>query len=169
MEDRLFVLAEVAVGLAGFSSVVVAFRRRGSDGSWKPEDAFRFRLMLESGLFAGFFALLPSSIAGLGVSDARLWPALSLVLFLYLAADLTHSWIRTRGLPPAALHRVFVSLTVAGSFMAMVVQVLNIADWLVARGPGPYVFGVTWLTTYSGLTFYRLATAPVTVSEGSDS
>jgi hypothetical protein len=34
-------LAEVAVGLAGFSSVVVVFRRRSSYGAWKPDDAFR--------------------------------------------------------------------------------------------------------------------------------
>lgn len=169
MEDRLTVLAEVAVGLAGFSSVVIAFRRRASDGAWRPEDAFRFRLMLEAGLFAGFFALLPNAIAGLGVSEATLWPNLSAALLAYFVIDTIHSFLRSRRMPAGSLHRGFASITILFNCVSAGIQLLNVVDWLVPRGPGPYVFGVTWLTVYSGLTFYRLATAPIEVSYDEDS
>jgi hypothetical protein len=169
MEERLAALAEVAVGLAGFSSVVVVFRRRTSDGAWKPEDAFRFKLMLEAGLFAGLFALLPNAIAGLGLAGNRLWPFLSMLLLAYLVSDILRKRRQMEDLPAASLNRGLVWFTGSASFVVILIQALNIADWLVLRGPGPYVFGVTWLTAYSGLTFYRLVTAPMTVSDGQDS
>ena len=165
MEERLAALAEVAVGLSGFSSVVVVFRRRTSDGAWKPEDASRFKLMLEAGLFAGLFALLPSAIAGLGVAANRLWPFLSMLLLAYLVIDLLRKWRQVGHLPAASLSRSLVWFTTLASFLAMLIQAFNVADWLVPQGPGPYVFGVTWLTAYSGLTFYRLVTAPMIVSD----
>jgi hypothetical protein len=166
MEERLAALAEVAVGLAGFSSVVVAFRRRSSDGAWKPEDAFRFKLMLEAGLFAGLFALLPNAIAGLGLAANRLWPFLSTLLLAYLVSDLLRKWRQMARLPDASLNRGIVWFVAFASFVVILTQAFNIAGWLVPRGPGPYVFGVTWLTAYSGLTFYRLVTAPMIVSNG---
>jgi hypothetical protein len=68
-------------------------------------------------------------------------------------------------LPAASLNRGLVWFTTFASLVAILVQAFNVADWLVPQGPGPYVFGVTWLTAYSGLTFYRLVTAPMSVSE----
>jgi hypothetical protein len=165
MEERLAALAEVAVGLSGFSSVVVVFRRRTSDGAWKPEDAYRFKLMLEAGLCAALFALLPSAIAGLGVAANTLWPFLSMLLLAYLAFDLLRKRRQMAQLPAASLNRGLVWFTTIASLFVLLIQALNVADWLVPRGPGPYVFGVTWLTAYSGLTFYRLVTAPMTVSD----
>lgn len=40
--DLLFGLAELSVGLAGFSAIVVLFRRRET-GKWRVGDAERFR------------------------------------------------------------------------------------------------------------------------------
>jgi len=169
MEDRLAVLAEVSVGLAGFSSIVVVFRRRTFEGAWKPEDAFRFKLMIEAGLFAGLFALLPSAIAGLGVTAKSLWPFVSMLLLAYLIFDVLNKRRQMSRLPAASLNRGLVWMTAITSLVVMLVQVLNIAGWLIPRGLGPYVFGVTWLTVYSGLAFYRLVTAPTMLTDGDDS
>ena len=165
MEDRLMVLAEISVGLAGFSSVVVVFRRRSSSGGWRPEDAFRFNAMLEAGLLAGLFAVLPGAVTGLGVPPSFLWPFVSSLLLAYVVFE---SWRRSRQLarlPTDSLSGGLIGLVAAANFAVVAVQALNIVDWLVPRGPGPYLFGVTWLTVYSGLTFYRLVTAPIVVSD----
>jgi hypothetical protein len=164
MEERLAVLAELSVGLAGFSSVVVVFRRRGSGGAWKPEDVFRFKVMLEAGLVAGLFAILPGAITGLGVSAGLLWPCLSALLLAYVVFDALRRWRQLERLPRASLNRGLASFVGIASLAVICIQVLGIAGWLIPRGPGPYVFGVTWLTGYSGLTFYRLVTAPIVVS-----
>jgi len=161
MEERLTVLAEISVGLAGFSSVVVTFRRRTSSGAWKPEDVFRFRIMLEAGLFAGLFALLPAAFLGLGVAPPVLWPSLTALLLAHLAFDLARKVRQFRRLPSGSLNR---KLTIFSVSMILVVSTILgaslIGRWTPA-GPGAYLFGVTWLTVYSGITFYRLITAPI--------
>ena len=125
--------------------------------------------MLEASLFAGLFALLPSAVAGLGVPENRLWPLLSSLLLAYLTFDLLRKRRGAGQLPATSLNRGLVWFSGLGSLVVILIQAFNVADWLVPRGPGPYVFGVTWLTAYSGLTFYRLVTAPMTVSVGRDS
>jgi hypothetical protein len=168
VEERLAVLAEISVGLAGFSSIVVVFRRRSASGAWKPEDVFRFKIMLEAGLVAGLFAILPGAIAGLGFAASLLWPFLSALLLGYLVFDLLRRVGQFGRLPSDSLNRNLASFIGLASLAVIGVQTLNIADWLVPRGPGPYLFGVTWLTAYSGLTFYRLMTAPVDDSGQAD-
>jgi hypothetical protein len=165
VEERLTVLAEISVGLAGFSSVVVVFRRRSSSGAWRPEDAFRFKVMLEAGLVAGLFAILPGAVSGLGLGPGRMWPFLSALLLAYVTFDVLRRGRQVTRLPPDSLRRGLVGLVTVGNLAVIGVQALNLANWLVPRGPGPYLFGVTWLTAYSGLTFYRLVTAPIVTSD----
>jgi hypothetical protein len=55
--ETLVGLAEIAVALAGFTGVVVAFGSR-SRGSWHPGDWLRLSFLLESSLTAAGFALL---------------------------------------------------------------------------------------------------------------
>ena len=47
--DVLFTVAEIAVALAGFSAVVVLFKRRDS-GRWRAADADRFHGMVVHGV-----------------------------------------------------------------------------------------------------------------------
>lgn len=164
MEEQLGVLAEISVGLVGFSSVLVVFRRRSASGDWKPEDAFRFKLMLEAGLAAGALAILPAAIVGLGVPTSQLWPSLCALLLGYELFDLVAKRRQVGRLPPEVLSRALSNFVLVAKACVVAVQALSIADWVVPRGPGAYVFGVTWLTIYSGLTFYRLVTAPIVAS-----
>lgn len=161
MDEQLRVLAEIAVGLAGFSSIVVVFRRRDAGGTWKPEDAFRFRIMLESSLFAALFAIAPAALAALNVPPGVLWPTASAALLVYLASETIQRPRAIRRLPAGALNPRLVGSIVGLHLAAAVLQVLNVVGWGVSPGPGPYLAGVTWLTTYAGLMFYRLVTARI--------
>ena len=169
MEDRLDVLAEISVGLAGFASIVVVFRRQTSSGAWRPEDVFRFKIMLEAALVGGLFAVLPAALAGLGFAMSLLWPFLSALLIGYVVHHVLRGWRQIRRLPANSLSRGVARFIGIASAVVIGVQALSIVGWLVPRGPGPYVFGVTWLTAYSGISFYRLATAPIISSHPGES
>ena len=54
--ETLIGIAELAVALAGFTGVAVAFGSRDR-GGWHPGDRLRLSFLLESSLTAGGFAL----------------------------------------------------------------------------------------------------------------
>lgn len=75
--DGLAIIAEVSLGLAGFSGVVVILGRR---------DAFlslRLAILLATSLGAMLMALLPFALVELGLSDARIWLACDVLLAIY--------------------------------------------------------------------------------------
>ena len=84
--DVLIVFAEVAAAFAGFAGVVVVFGRR--DRAWAPNDALRFRFMLENSLFTVAFALLPFLFHHLGASPRLTWGTCSGLLFLMFVRNL---------------------------------------------------------------------------------
>jgi hypothetical protein len=100
LEENLAVLAEIAVGLAGFSSIVVVFRRGSDSGSWKPEDVARFRIMIEASLVAALFAILPAALRGLGLMNPQLWPIVSALLFSLIMFNTVRRRREGRRLPP---------------------------------------------------------------------
>lgn len=59
--ETLRTLAEIAVGFAGFASIVVAFRRQRE--SWTVVDGVRYRVMPTNSLAACALALLPLVLA----------------------------------------------------------------------------------------------------------
>jgi hypothetical protein len=166
--DQLSVLAEVAVGLAGFSSIIVVFRRRSATDAWEPEDAFRFKLMLEASLVAGLFAISPGAIAGLGLSPDLIWSAHSAALLSYLASDLLRRMYQFRSLPAQSLSPRIAGVLLLGGVITIVIQALNVFRFGIPHGPGPYLFGVSWLIIYSGIMFYRLITTPITTTSSED-
>ncbi len=74
--DALAVLAEVAIGLAGFSGIVIAIRRREPAHPW---ETFRAVVLLGTAFCALFLALLPFAIHAFGVSGPNVWRIASAV------------------------------------------------------------------------------------------
>ena len=75
----LYSLAEIAVTIAGFSAIVVLFKRSDS-GTWLPSDADRFNGMLIHAMAAVFFCVLPSLIAVFETNEGTIWSIASAVL-----------------------------------------------------------------------------------------
>ena len=55
--ETLVGITEIAIALAGFTGVVVAFGSRG-EGAWHPGDRLRLGFLLEASLTAAGFALV---------------------------------------------------------------------------------------------------------------
>jgi hypothetical protein len=155
--DALLALAEVSVAFAGFSSIVVLFKRRDL-GEWHVLDASRFRAMLLASLFAGFFAALPFPLYKLWVPSELLWSVSSAAMAVCLAGGgVVHFRARRLfGSSGLLLWPVFQTMFWA----AFLAQLLNIFSVGYHREAGPYILGVSWLLFQAGWQFYRLVAPP---------
>lgn len=146
--DTLFTLAEIAVGMAGFSAIVVLFKRRDS-GKWLPSDADRFNGMLIHAMTAAFFCVLPA-FADVFVSPAAIWTACSAVLGVQICV---HIGIVVRLPSTSAITRAVV---LTGGLIAVALQALNVAGRGIEHGFGPYLIGVLWHLFHAGALFLLL-------------
>ena len=90
--DTLLTIAEIAVALAGFASIVSVIARRADEKS-RVADSYRLRLMLEVALRNAAFAVLPLPFLQLVPADPVLWRIAS---GFYVVAALVHGLIRLR-------------------------------------------------------------------------
>ena len=77
--DLLQTIAEISIGLAGFSGLVVALRK----GSGPPDEIQRYRLRILFSLSFGamFLSLLPDTLVNFGVPDEGVWIVSSAAIF----------------------------------------------------------------------------------------
>jgi len=71
-EDALTGIAEVAIGLAGFSGLVAAFEQR-SGRSWRGDQKARIVFLVALSFGVITTSLLPSAISGFSESPAMVW------------------------------------------------------------------------------------------------
>ena len=88
--EILIGITEIAVALAGFTGVVVAFGSR-SQGSWHPGDRLRLTFLLEASLTAGAFALLGLLLSSAGFEIAYSWAICSVGWSVYMLVSLLTS------------------------------------------------------------------------------
>lgn len=150
-------LAEIAVGLAGFSGVAVIVGR--GPGRWSAGDAARIRLLLGAAFGALFPALVPIGLASAGLPDAVSVQAGAGVLLVALTlwgVTASRSFWR---LPPEErsvfdprIYRL-LRVLVIGAQAALGVA----AAGLAGRATGAVLFfGVFLLLGYSAFGFVRL-------------
>jgi hypothetical protein len=88
--DTLLTIAEIAVALAGFASIVSVVAQRAEERS-RVADSHRLRLMLEVALRNAGFAVLPLPFLSVAPSDPMVWRVAS---GLYLVVALGHGLVR---------------------------------------------------------------------------
>jgi hypothetical protein len=144
--EALALVAEVAVALAGFSSVVVTLENRGVS-AWTAIQRFNLRILLQVSALAIFFSLFPLILERVASPPWR-W-ALSIYGAVHLA-DVS-SFILRRPPQATATHRVtsylgllisLVSLAVAalGSPLAAEVTYLGVLVWHLAVASMGFAF-----------------------------
>ena len=84
--DYLYIIAEIAVALIGFSGVVTVLGHRGK-GQWQTAEKVRLQAMVEPSIIALFGALLPATLGMVIEAGDGLWRLCnSLVLLMHLSA-----------------------------------------------------------------------------------
>ena len=77
--DSLQTIAEISIGLAGFSGLVVALRK--DPGPFDDIQKYRLRILFSLSFGAMFLSLLPDTLVNFGVPDERVWINSSAAIF----------------------------------------------------------------------------------------
>jgi len=146
--QSLYPVAQLAITIAGFASLVVVLKRR-DDGMWDSGDADRFHGMLLHASFATGFCFLPIVLSAFVENPQHLWSTCSLLLSaqlfwqtLMIARLKSSNWLTRLGTLPG--------------FLAGILQVFNVfggdgrAEFL------PYLVGILWHTFQAAALFVLL-------------
>jgi hypothetical protein len=157
-EQSLDTLANVAITLAAFSGVVVAFRVRGAR-TWSSTELRVLWFLIGDSFLVLFFALLPLPLALANWSPDALWGLCSALLgswflvgaFLALRGErrdrAAQQWITIPVITPI-LYGIYVVALVMG-----IVLWLSVWDFLVPRGQAIYVLGLIVLLAFAAVEF----------------
>jgi hypothetical protein len=143
--SALLTFAEVAVGLAGFSAILVALS--GRPHQWTPVDAFRIRNILAFSFQSIFLSLIPFVLTFLALPSAMVWQVSLLILAAATLGDvvLTLSGVYRLSLSERAVLKGVVVVTVIASLCAMAVLELLAAFSIVHAPSGVFFLGLVVL------------------------
>ena len=128
--------------------------------------------MVECSLGTVAFAILPFVFHHLGASPRFTWSTCGVLLALNYVGLLVSSRIRIRGLrgaSGAALNIALTALIVGGALASILLLLLNALEVGFEGEFGPYLVGLAWLLTASGLFFLRLLLLSVIDSDSRES
>lgn len=168
--DALVYIAELALGIAGFSGVVVALGTR--PGVWPMVDRLRLATLLVSGLGALFLVLIAMMLLMLNIGDTFVWRISSCLMALLLLVMLTtivpRAWSITRettGMKSAYSVAVFIPSVIVGVVTALF-QSANAIGSFENDAFGILFGGLVVLLIVSGTQFVRLLFMVRGVEEG---
>jgi hypothetical protein len=155
--DVASTIAEIAVGLAGFSGLVLVLdqRRNRLTGLEK----YRLILLLTPSLLALFLALAPLALLETGIGSTVLWRAASGVQALIcvgLVAGFAPWTRRVMQEAPEIFHWPQLTLVTGGYLLNGVFQGLHAVGLFGSPNPGVYLVGLVFLLLHAGQQFVRI-------------
>ncbi len=155
--DSLQTIAEISIGLAGFSGLVVALRNGA--GSLDDIQKYRLRILFSLSFGAMFLSLLPDTLASLGVPDERVWLASSAAIFAYSFVFIAW-WImssrRIARVAPEIFNWAAFSTMATGHTVVLLLQLSVMLGFLENRAPGVIAVGLTWYLVHAAQQFVRM-------------
>ena len=143
--NALLTLAQVAIGLAGFSAILVALS--GKPHQWTPVDAFRIRNILAFSFQSVFLSLIPFVLAFFSLPESTVWRVALLIIatatFGNVVLVLSGAY-RLAHAERAVLNAVVVSTVTAILFTMAAVELLA-AFGIVRPAPGVFFLGLVVL------------------------
>lgn len=136
--NALLTLAQVAIGLAGFSAILVALS--GKPHLWTPVDAFRIRNILALSFQSVFLSLVPFVLVFFSLPESTVWKASLLIVAMATLGDvlLVLSGVYRLSRPQrAVLNAAVVSTVTVVLFVTAAVEL--VAAFGIVR-PAPAVF-----------------------------
>lgn len=155
--DSLQTIAEISIGLAGFSGLIVALRR--NPGPLTDVQKYRLRILFAMTFGAMFLSLLPDLLVNFHVPDERVWFDASAAMFSYSLFFVY--WMITRARRIAKLAPeifnwlVFSSLTV-GHIVVLLLQLGVLTNFIDQRAPGAFSLGLIWYLAHATHQFVRM-------------
>ena len=137
--------AQVAIGLAGFSAILVALS--GKPHQWTPVDAFRIRNILAFTFQSVFLSLIPFVLAFFSLPESTVWQASLLILALATLGGvlLVLSGVYRLSRPERAVLKAIVVSTVTGTLGIMAAVELLAAFGILRPASGVFFLGLVVL------------------------
>jgi hypothetical protein len=150
-------IAEIAIGLAGFSGLAVALRR--DTGPLSDIQKFRMSVLFGMAFGALFLSLVPHVLATLGVSDELLWGSASLAMVAW-SLFFMYMWIlRSRriakSVPEIFNRKAFAAMTV-GHIVNLLLQAGVAFAWFESNTAGVFGLGLIWYLIHGSQQFVRM-------------
>ena len=161
--DALQTLAEVAIGVAGFTGVISIFRRRS--GGEDALSAWRTSTILTTSFASLLLSTVPMGLDLSGLREPSLWRVCS-GLYVVVAVAVIADVVRRRSrLPDSARSLVLASRRYSALLYfvgggALVSQILTVHPTLVAEPAGSYFFATLALIGSSCIIFVRTLFGP---------
>ena len=155
--ETLSTVAEVGLGLAGFTGVLVVLGRQ--PGRFSPAESFRLAVLLVGSLSALFLSLVPLVLRDFGLAGANLWRVSSGVMLASVVcsgAFLARPVARFRVSKSEAYSPWVLGSLTSGALIVLVLQVVNLTGLLWPTGPGAYSFGLLFLLAGGVVQFVRI-------------
>jgi len=155
--DFLFVLAELAVALAGFSAIIGVLSSRRESKELKV-NALRLQVMLETCFMVAAVALVPIILDKFGVNNSFLWRIAS-AAFLCIAIPFEIvARNRTKHLPNMTLTKINVNtINWALSIAADLILVAILFDLVGSWPDAFYIVAIFAQLTLAGILFVQFA------------
>ena len=146
-ESALETLAEVAIALAGFGSLLVVLRR-APESPWQAGEGTDLFIVVGGSLLVLFFALAPLPLFHLGLSEPGVWRLSSALLALGLVAAYVVVLRRRTRLLREGIRPTLPGLSSALAQLPLLLAALlalNAASVLPAPGAGGYLLALVLL------------------------
>ncbi len=154
--DELLTVAELAIGLAGFSAVVVSFTHRGG---LRKVDRLLFVQLLAVAGGAVLLSFVPFLFDHAGLAGPSLWVGSSivmLVLTIVLSALLGIPTYRLGLFASMPLGRASVIAHCSVPLLNFASQIANVVGWPLDSGPLLYMVGLLLWLAIAGMLFATL-------------
>ncbi len=152
-QEILFACAEFAIGIAGFSAIVVAIGYRG--GNWDEVTRYIFGLLLFYAIGAGLFALLPAALFTTGLSEESVWRIAS-AFYLFFIGSLLRFVFAVSGSIRGQLSALARWGGITVNLMASAGLLLNTLGLLYRPQAAPYVLTVLFFLVAAATNFARV-------------
>lgn len=158
--DILLVGIEASIALAGFSGVIATYQitdvtrvRRGA--------VVGLTVIVQYSLLAALACAIPLLLHTIGVKGATLWLISSVVGAIGTASGAYDSARRMRGAIVKKSSRLLFLLLQSLGVLVTLALILNAADLVFHREPGPYIAMVVYILSVAGVMFSRLLLLPL--------
>lgn len=149
VSDYLLTFSQVAIGFVAFSTIAVVLREMIGT-SFGAYQTLLLRFVIESGLAATIYALVPVLLAVAGLTQPMLWRVSSAALGVFGVVFPVYYVRRRHRVKPGRMPMRAILVTL-GTVVIDVQLWLNALTPLFRWSAGPYAIGVTWLLCAPGI------------------
>lgn len=155
--EILLTIAQLAIGVAGFSGIAVVFKRK--PGPFSQVEVYRIALLFANAAAAMFVSLLAFPLHLILEQPDRVWRLCSAFTAVFSAAFayyMLRNAFRLYRRIPQLFNWYFMSFTSSLHAGNVLLQLANVLGAFGTRKSAIFIFGMMWLLLHSMLQFGRI-------------